>query len=70
MTDSYEQLSAEEIQTWKEKRIRPLPKQIVRCSFCNKRTDEVGKMISGVPGNYICNECVEICNEILAEELG
>jgi ATP-dependent Clp protease ATP-binding subunit ClpX len=39
----------------------------LRCSFCNKSQSEVKKLIAG-HGVYICNECVEICNEILTEE--
>ena len=39
----------------------------LRCSFCNKSQGEVRKLIAG-HGVYICNECVEICNEILTEE--
>jgi ATP-dependent Clp protease ATP-binding subunit ClpX len=39
----------------------------LRCSFCGKSKDSVKKFISG-PSVYICNECVLLCNEILAEE--
>jgi ATP-dependent Clp protease ATP-binding subunit ClpX len=39
----------------------------LRCSFCGKSKDVVKKFISG-PSVYICNECVSLCNEILAEE--
>ncbi len=39
----------------------------LRCSFCGKSKDSVRKFISG-PSVYICNECVVLCNEILAEE--
>jgi ATP-dependent Clp protease ATP-binding subunit ClpX len=39
----------------------------LRCSFCGKSRDSVKKFISG-PSVYICNECVSLCNEILAEE--
>jgi len=39
----------------------------LRCSFCGKTKDSVRKFISG-PSVYICNECVALCNEILAEE--
>ncbi len=39
------------------------------CSFCGKHQDEVRKLIAG-PGVYICDECVELCNEILREEFG
>ncbi len=39
----------------------------LRCSFCGKSKESVKKFISG-PNVYICNECVSLCNEILAEE--
>jgi ATP-dependent Clp protease ATP-binding subunit ClpX len=39
----------------------------LRCSFCGKSKDSVKKFISG-PSVYICNECITLCNEILAEE--
>ncbi len=40
----------------------------LRCSFCNKNQDQVRKLIAG-PGNvYICDECIEICSEIVEEE--
>jgi ATP-dependent Clp protease ATP-binding subunit ClpX len=39
----------------------------LRCSFCGKSKESVKKFISG-PSVYICNECVSLCNEILAEE--
>ena len=39
----------------------------MRCSFCNKNQSEVKKLIAG-HNVYICNECIEICNEILTEE--
>ena len=40
----------------------------IRCSFCNKTHDQVKKMISGPSGVYICDECVEICADIVEEE--
>ncbi len=40
----------------------------LHCSFCGKGQDEVQKLIAG-PSVYICNECVELCNEILEEEM-
>jgi ATP-dependent Clp protease ATP-binding subunit ClpX len=40
---------------------------ILRCSFCGKSQHEVKKLIAG-PAVYICNECVDICNEIMVEE--
>ena len=43
--------------------------QKVRCSFCNKSEDQVHKLIAGPDGVYICDECIEICDEILEEEL-
>ena len=41
----------------------------IRCSFCNKTEDQVRKLIAGPNGVYICDECVEICSEIIEEEL-
>jgi len=43
---------------------------IVRCSFCNKTQAQVRKMIAGPNETYICDECVELCSEIIEEELG
>lgn len=40
----------------------------IRCSFCNKTQDQVKKMIAGPAGVYICDECVEICADIVEEE--
>jgi ATP-dependent Clp protease ATP-binding subunit ClpX len=40
----------------------------IKCSFCGKGHDEVRKLIAG-PTVYICNECVELCNEIIADSL-
>ena len=40
----------------------------VRCSFCNKTQDQVRKLIAGPNGAYICDECVDICSEIIEEE--
>ena len=40
----------------------------VRCSFCNKTQDQVRKMIAGPAGVYICDECVDICADIIEEE--
>ena len=37
------------------------------CSFCGKSQDEVKKLIAG-PSVYICDECIELCNDIIAEE--
>jgi hypothetical protein len=37
------------------------------CSFCNKDKDAIAKLVAG-PGVYICNECVELCNLIIAEQ--
>jgi ribosomal protein L37AE/L43A len=39
----------------------------VHCSFCGKSQDEVRKMIAG-PTVYICDECIDLCNDIIAEE--
>jgi ribosomal protein L37AE/L43A len=39
-----------------------------RCSFCGKSQDHVRRLIAGPAGVYICDECVTLCNEILAQE--
>lgn len=41
----------------------------VRCSFCGKTQDQVRKLIAGPNGAYICDECIDVCNEIIDEEL-
>ena len=41
----------------------------VRCSFCGKGQNQVRKLIAGPNGAYICDECVDICQEIIIEEL-
>lgn len=41
----------------------------IRCSFCNKSQDQVRKMISGPNGVFICDSCVDICSDIIEEEL-
>ncbi len=40
----------------------------LKCSFCGKMQDQVKKLVAG-PGVYICDECIELCNEIIEEEL-
>ena len=40
----------------------------IRCSFCGKTEDQVRKLIAGPDGAYICDECIEICSEIIEEE--
>jgi ATP-dependent Clp protease ATP-binding subunit ClpX len=41
----------------------------LKCSFCGKDQDAVRKLVAG-PGVYICDECIELCNEIIEEEVG
>lgn len=41
----------------------------IRCSFCNKSQMQVRKLIAGPEGAFICDECIEVCTEILEEEL-
>ena len=41
----------------------------IRCSFCNKTQNQVRKLIAGPSGVYICDDCVDICADILEEEL-
>ena len=42
--------------------------EVVKCSFCGKTQKQVKKLIAG-PGVYICNECIDLCNEIIDEEV-
>jgi ATP-dependent Clp protease ATP-binding subunit ClpX len=43
------------------------PEEILRCSFCGKSQNEVKKLIAG-PNVYVCNECIDICNEIINDD--
>ena len=43
-------------------------KKALRCSFCGKRAEQVSRIIAG-PNVYICNECVDLCSSILADEM-
>jgi ATP-dependent protease Clp ATPase subunit len=42
--------------------------EALTCSFCNKDQSEVTKLVAG-PGVYICNECIDLCNQIIAQEI-
>ena len=39
-----------------------------RCGFCGKPANQVARIIAGLPGHYICNECIELCGSIIMEE--
>jgi ATP-dependent Clp protease ATP-binding subunit ClpX len=41
-------------------------KHVLRCSFCGKSEQEVKKLVAG-PNVFICDECVEICNQVMAD---
>ena len=41
--------------------------ELLKCSFCGKSQKQVKKLIAG-PGVYVCDECIELCNEIIEEE--
>ena len=43
-------------------------KRQLKCSFCGKTQTQVRKLVAG-PGVYICDECIELCTEIVQEEL-
>ncbi len=43
-------------------------KRQLKCSFCGKNQDQVRRLIAG-PNVYICDECVELCDEIIQEEI-
>ena len=42
--------------------------KLLHCSFCGKNQNEVNKLIAG-PSVFICDECVDLCNEIIRDEL-
>ena len=50
-----------------DERARASSGQPLRCSFCNKTADEVLKLVAG-PAVYICDECVDICVDIMADD--
>ena len=42
--------------------------RVLRCSFCNKGQQDVKKLIAGAKSVFICSECVEVCNDIIADD--
>ena len=42
---------------------------VLKCSFCGKTQQQVIKLIAG-PGVYICDQCIDLCNQIVEEEVG
>jgi predicted nucleic acid-binding Zn ribbon protein len=57
---------------WWRKRTDPVEPQVLpkvlRCTFCNKSQDDVKKLLAGPTNVFICDECVEICNDIIADD--
>jgi ATP-dependent protease Clp ATPase subunit len=51
---------------WREKAERS-ERQVLRCTFCRKHKDDVTRLIAG-PKVFICDECVEVCNDIIADD--
>ena len=47
---------------------RTAAEEALRCSFCGKSQHNVVRLVAG-PGVYICNECVDLCDQVIAEEL-
>ena len=45
------------------------PTELLGCSFCGKSQRQARKIIAG-PGVYICDQCIDLCNRVLQEELG
>ena len=60
------------VERWKEAVAPGRPKRsaicIRRCAFCGRARHEVRKLVAG-PGVYICDECIELCNDIVEDEL-
>lgn len=55
------------VMLFKRKLIAYRLKPVLRCSFCGKSQDEIKRLIAG-PTVYICNECIDICNQIIADD--
>ena len=49
-------------------RVKKESEEVLRCSFCNKSQNDVKKLIAG-PTVFICDECVDVCNEIISDDL-
>jgi ATP-dependent Clp protease ATP-binding subunit ClpX len=47
---------------------RPASPEALSCSFCAKSSLDVAKLVAG-PGVYICNECIDLCNQIILDEM-
>jgi ATP-dependent Clp protease ATP-binding subunit ClpX len=52
---------------WKARGKRALDGSVLACSFCGKSHEQVNKLIAG-PTVFICDECIQVCVEILAKE--
>ena len=52
---------------WWRKKTDHLEQKVLRCSFCNKWQHDVERLIAG-PKIFICDECVEVCNDIIADD--
>lgn len=61
----HDQIHADARETKRGKWIDP-PKKALRCSFCGKSQDDVACLIAA-PCAWICNECIELCCEVIAE---
>jgi hypothetical protein len=59
--------SRRELAAWEGRMADSGAERVMRCSFCNKRDDEVEHLLAGPPRVYICGECVERSSQIIAE---
>jgi ATP-dependent Clp protease ATP-binding subunit ClpC len=55
------------VQATHERRLRDKPQRVIKCSFCGKSQNQVENIVAG-PGVFICNECIDLCVEIIEEE--
>jgi hypothetical protein len=67
LTPEEEQEYVEFVEQWLHRIHEDGDAPVPRCSFCEKTSQEVRKLIAG-PTSYICDECVQFCQDILAEE--
>src|SRR4051794_29237924 len=54
-------------QVTKEEGVMSFDRSLARCSFCGRHSSEVRRMVAGPGAAYICDECLQLCNEIISD---
>src|SRR6266571_3059212 len=55
------------VQLTKEEGVMSFDRSLARCSFCGRHSSEVRRMVAGPGAAYICDECLQLCNDILQD---